>query len=489
MALAQTEVRQIVAGVLLALFLAALEQTIVATALPSIAGELGDFGLISWVVTAYLLSSVCATPIAGKLSDIYGRRPALLCSLVIFVTGSVLCALSKDMISLILARTIQGFGGGGMMTLTYAVVADVVSPRERGRFAGYFSTVWISAALLGPVLGGLLSQHVGWPWIFWINIPLGLSIILISDKALRKIPVARRPGKVDYPGIAWLCIGAIALLLAVSLGGNRLAWRSPEIIFLAITTFVASALFVRRQRVAPEPVLPLRFFSDRVIGPVLGTGFLVLGSYFALIVLTPVFFQFALNVSAGKAGLLMIPMMLATSGSAVLGGTYNRRSGRYRTPVLVGLPISVLCLVAISIFVEKLSPAGASCLLAGVGLGLGSLFPCSIVAAQNAASPRDLGAVSAAVVLSRALGGAVMTAVFTAILLSLVTPTAPQTGAAIHLGSLMDTTSPSSRALVLTAYARLWFSIALAMVVGCILYATVEDRPLHGSAGSDRTAT
>ena len=213
MDLSPTEIRTVVIGAMLALFLAALDQTVVATALPSIAKDLGGFALISWIVIAYLLTATCITPLVGKLSDLYGRRAVLRICLGVFILGSVLCALAPSMILLILARAVQGVGGGGLMTMAQTIIGDVVSPRERGRYAGYFSIVWGSSSVLGPTIGGVVTDQIGWPWIFWINLPLGLLALVISDHALRKLPVAGRRSALEFAGIVLLCAATIALLL------------------------------------------------------------------------------------------------------------------------------------------------------------------------------------------------------------------------------------------------------------------------------------
>ena len=259
--LSPSDVRAIVIGALLALFLSALDQTIVATALPPIAADLGGFTLISWVVTAYLLTSTCVTPIVGKLSDLYGRRLILNVSLILFMLGSAFCALAPSMPLLILFRALQGLGGGGLLTVGQTVIADVVSPRERGRYAGHFAVVWGSASILGPTAGGLLTQYYGWPWIFWINIPFGLLALLIADRALRKLPTELHRSRIDLWGVAVLSVGTIAFLMLLS-------WRQDDSLDRALTmalaavALIAGTLFARSQTRAAEPILPPRFLKD-----------------------------------------------------------------------------------------------------------------------------------------------------------------------------------------------------------------------------------
>jgi EmrB/QacA subfamily drug resistance transporter len=375
MDLSPTEIRTVVIGAMLALFLAALDQTVVATALPSIAKDLGGFALISWIVTAYLLTATCVTPLVGKLSDLYGRRVVLRICLGVFILGSVLCALAPSMILLILARAVQGVGGGGLMTMAQTIIGDVVSPRERGRYAGYFSIVWGSSSVLGPTIGGVVTDQIGWPWIFWINLPLGLLALVISDHALRKLPVAGRRSTLEFAGIVLLCAATIALLLIFSLGGHRLAWGSPQILILAVAALALAASFVWQQRQSPEPIFPSRFFRDGVTAPVLASIFVVYGSYLAVAVLAPSYFQVALGSSVSEAGLLMIPFMLSSTLTANLAGQYSRRSGRYKPPPLIGLPVAALSLAVLPLIAERLSAFGIAMVLMVTGSGLARSFP------------------------------------------------------------------------------------------------------------------
>ena len=361
--LTPADIRAIIIGALLALFLSALDQTIVATALPPIARDLGNFELISWVVTAYLVTSTCVTPIVGKLSDLYGRRPVLRVCLVVFILGSGLCALAPGMVPLILARALQGVGGGGLITLAQTIIGDVVTPRERGRYSAYFSVVWASSSLLGPTLGGVLTEELGWPWIFWINLPLGAVALLIADRALRKLPTEHHRSPIDYAGIGLLSGSTVALLMVLSLGGKRLPWTAAETLTLGAAVLVLGGLFVRQQLRAAEPILPPRFVEDGVIRPVLCSIFIIFGSYLAIAVLTPIYFQVALGAPVSKAGLLMIPLTLSSVITANMAGRYSQRSGRYKRPPLLGLPVAIVTLAIVALFANSLSPLGASLIL------------------------------------------------------------------------------------------------------------------------------
>jgi EmrB/QacA subfamily drug resistance transporter len=477
--LTPAEIRVIVIGALLALFLSALDQTIVATALPPIANDLGDFSLISWVVTSYLLTSACVTPIVGKLSDLYGRRRVLRICLGIFMASSALCALAPTMPALIVARALQGLGGGGLVTMGQTIIADVVSPRERGRYAGYFSIVWGSASLLGPLVGGILTQYYGWPWIFWINLPFSLAALLICDRALRRLPVDHHRSPVDYWSIGLLSAATIGLLLVLSLGGARIAWTSPALLCLALATAVMGALFVWKQRDSEEPIVPPRFLKDRVVAPVLAVTFVIYASFMAVSVLAPVYLQVALGSSVGRAGALMIPMLLSSTFTANFMGRYSRRRGRYKLPPLIGLPITVLALVLLAFLAGKLEPSAASAILMVVGLGFGPIFPACNVAAQNAVARRDLGAVSGAVAFARVLGSAVGVAAASALVLGLLAGRLSEAGQVKDLEDLArETLSPAARLAVAGTFGVLFAAVAGTLLGGILLFVKVEDREL-----------
>ena len=489
MNLTPSETHTIVLGALLALFLSALDQTIVATALPSIGRELGDFELISWVVTAYLLTSTCATPILGKLSDLYGRRLMLLGCLIVFMIASALCALSSSMAMLIVARAVQGLGGGGLLTLAQTVIADVVAPRERGRYAAYFATVWAGSALIGPTLGGALTQYAGWPWIFWINLPLGLLALGIVDRALRKLPVPRVKARIDVASVGLLTLGTVALLLGLSWGGTTFPWASAPVAAAAAAALLGGWLFFRRQARTEEPILPPRFLGDAVVGPVLLSVFLAFGGYLVLAVLAPTYLQVALQVGTGTVGLLMIPLMVSTTVTASLSGRYITRTGTYRRPPMIGLPVAIAAVLVLAALATHASPFVASGLLMVVGLGVGPIFPASMVAAQNAAATRDLGAVTGAVGFSRALGGAILVAAGSALVLGLIVAWSPSVASVSGLEELVRRPlGGDERITIARAFGVLFAAVAAVFALSLLTYLRVEHRPLrsrtHGSADS-----
>jgi EmrB/QacA subfamily drug resistance transporter len=477
--LTPAEVRVIITGAMLALFLSALDQTIVATALPPIAADLGGFTLISWVVTSYLLTSTCVTPVLGKLSDLYGRRRVLNASLILFMAGSALAALAPSMPLLILFRAIQGIGGGGLLTMGQTVIADVVSPRERGRYAGHFAVVWGSASVLGPTVGGLLTQYYGWPWIFWINIPFGLAALLIADRALRKLPQEPRRSRIDVWGVLFLSAGTVAFLLLLSLGGKVIPWTALPTLLLAGVAAAAGALFARCQTRAAEPILPPRFLKDGVIRPVLIVSVIIYAVWLAVSVLAPVYFQVARGASVSEAGLLMIPVMLSSTATANLAGRYTRRHGRYKRPPVLSLPLTILCLFLLAVFAARLSPHAAAALLMVAGFGFGPIFPCCNVAAQNAVQRRDLGAVSGVVAFARSLGGALGVAAASALVLGLLVGALGKDGMTGDIEDLVrQSLTPEARTAVARAFAVMFGACGLVLTLGLVIFARVEDREL-----------
>jgi EmrB/QacA subfamily drug resistance transporter len=480
MTLAPSEVRLVIIGAMLAMFLAALDQTIVATALPPIARDLGDFALISWVITAYLVTSTCVTPVVGKLSDLYGRRRTITASLALFMAASALCALAPSMPALIAARALQGLGGGGLIVLAQTAIGDVVSPRERGRYAAYFSAVWASASVLGPMVGGIVAEHYGWPWIFWINLPLGVLALVIADRALAKLPVDHRHSPIDYGSIAFLSGATVALLLILSLGGKRMAWTAPELVALGVITLALGTLFLRQQRRSSEPILPPRFLGDSVIRPVLAASFIVYGTYLAITVLVPIYFQVALGASSGTAGIAMVPLLFSSTVTAGLAGRYSRRTGRCKRPPLLGLPVSVAATALVAFFAEQLSVPAAALLFLFAGLGIGPIFPCTTVAAQNAVERHDLGAVTGAVGFARSLGAAVAVAAGSALVLGLIAAALPELGQTASLEDLAQhTLPPEARAIVARAFGIAFGAVTASLLLGFAVFARVEDRALR----------
>jgi EmrB/QacA subfamily drug resistance transporter len=478
--LAPRDLSLVIGGAMIAIFLAALDQTIVATALPSIARDLGDVALLSWVVTAYLVTSICATAVAGKLSDAYGRRRLMLAALALFVAASVLCALAQTMPQLIAARALKGIGGGALVTLAQTIVADVVSPRERGRYSAHFSGMWALASLLGPTVGGALTQALSWHWIFWINLPLGIAALFAVDGVLRKLPVRSAPRRIDTPSMLLLPVATTALLFALSWGGVAHPWLSLPVLGTLALALVAGWLFWRRQHLIDEPVFLPGFARDDVVARVLPAMFFGFGAYLALAITMPVFMQVVLDLSPGDVGLMMIPLTFSTTITAYWAGRFVRRTGNYRRPPMLSYPLAALATLVFALTIDRAAPWSVAVLLLGVGLGIGTIFPTAIVAVQNAVAPRDVGAVTGAIGYARSLGGAVGAAGATALVLALV----PRGGELRGLDDLVRAQlGAAERAAVAGAYRWLMLALTVQILIGWAIYATVATRPLRGQPG------
>src|SRR5476649_319879 len=409
--LTHPEVKAIVLGIMLAMFLGALDQTIVATALPTIGRHFGNLDDLSWVVTAYLLTGTASTPLYGKLSDIYGRRGLMLAGIGIFIAGSLACALAPSMTALILGRALQGLGGGGLMALAQTIIADIVSPRERGRYQGYIGAVFASSSVGGPVLGGFLTEHLDWSLIFWINLPLGLAALGMTSSVLRLVPFHPRKHKLDLIGAALMMAASIALLLALSWGGRRFDWISGPIGALLLVSAVLWGLFAWRLVSTREPFLPLTVLGNPVVRCAALAGACNMGTLVGMTIFVPLYFEVVLHMSAGQSGLALIPLMGATVAFSTITGRLMTRVEHYKRMPLIGLSIAIICLGPLAIWPGSMPIVLVLLLLTLIGTGLGTVFPVSTVCLQNAVSRSQMGIATGAANFFRALFSALVVAV------------------------------------------------------------------------------
>ncbi len=346
--LAQSEVRTIMMSLMLTMFLAALDQTIVATALPTLGRQFGDVSNLSWVITAYLLASTAVAPVFGTLSDIYGRRVMVIISLTLFIAGSVLCAVAPSLPILILARGLQGLGGGGIMPVVQTVISDVVTPRERGQYQAYFSGVWVAGGILGPVLGGVFAEHLHWSMIFWINVPLALAALAMLLPKMGKIPVFHRHRKVDWLGGVLLMASAVVVMLVLTWGGNRYLWLSPTILSMVGAAVALALAFVWHAGRADEPFLPLPLLGGTVAPYAIAAGGCALGAIMGLTVHLPLYYEVVYHLTASQAGLALIPLAAISTCGAAIAGRTMARARHYKRVAIVGTSFAAVCGVALA---------------------------------------------------------------------------------------------------------------------------------------------
>ncbi len=476
-------------GMMLATLLAALDQTIVATALPQIVSDLGGFDQLSWVVTAYLIASTVTIPLYGKLSDLYGRRRLMAASIVLFVAGSLLCAIAGSMTELVLARALQGLGAGGLIPLSQAAIADLFPPRERGRYLGFIGAMWAVAAVAGPLLGGTLTDHASWRWIFWINLPLGALALAV---VLRNMPAAgeRRHHAIDWTGGAVLSVGATALLLACAWGGTTYPWASAPVVLTGLGGVALVALFVAVERRAAEPLLPLHLFRIKDL-TVATLGCLVIGAVlFGVTVYVPVYVQSVLGASATASGVILMPMALTWVVVVFFVGQLITRTGRYKVFPLAG-SLLVLCglgvLTQVDVDTSRLVVGGALSLL-GFGMGI-SLQP-YLLAGQNAVGPGEIGVATSSMQFARSMGGSLAVAVLGALLANrLAAELASRLGSAadrVDVPRLLqgaERLPPAvlggTRGALADALSVVFLATGMLAVAGVALAIALDERPLR----------
>jgi EmrB/QacA subfamily drug resistance transporter len=400
------EILRVLSGILLCIVLAAIDQTVVIPAVPAMAAELHGFSHVAWIVAAYLLTSTAVTPIYGKLSDMHGRRALLMPAIALFVGASVLCGLCQTMWQLILARALQGIGGGGLMAMAQAAIADVVAPRERGKYQGYVAGAWAVASIAGPVLGGWVTDQLSWRWIFWANVPIGIAAFMLCQRGLSVLPVRGGGGRIDYLGAALLAVATGACLMVLSWGGNVYPWLSAPILALVLLVVALVGLLVWHERRAADPLLPPRLFgnSEMVRGILIAA--LATAGTFGAIFLLPLLFQLMRGADAARAGTLVVPYLASTTVGAYSAGQLARWLGRCRPILLGGLTIATSGFVLLALEGGGAPEWELIVAMAVMGLGIGSCMPTSLVVVQNSVRPVDVGVATGSVLFLRSIGGA-----------------------------------------------------------------------------------
>ena len=419
----QREVLVVLPGLLLAMMLAMLDNFIVGTAMPRIVGELGGLSHLSWVVTAYVLGTTVSTPLWGKIGDLYGRKTIFLTSITIFLIGSALCgAAGSDlfggpgdgMIELIAFRAIQGLGAGGLIVNVMAIIGDLVPPRERGRYQGIMAAVMSLAMLAGPLVGGFITDHRSWRWAFYVNLPLG-GIALIVLIATLHLPKRRSEHRIDWLGAALLTVAITALVLITTWGGSEYAWRSAQIIGLAVLAAVTLSLFILVERRVPEPIIPLGLFQNRNFTLISGVGFLLRFAMFGAINFLPLFQQTVQGSTATNSGLLLLPMMGAAMVVSLFVGQWITRTGKYKAFPVIGGVVMAVAMFLLSRQDVHTRPWQTGLFIAVLGLGMGFLMQTTMLIAQNSVEQKDLGVASSAATFFRSIGGSFGVSLFGAV--------------------------------------------------------------------------
>ena len=436
----QQRVGLVFAALLLVALLASLDQTIVSTALPTIVGDLGGVEHLSWVVTAYLLASTVVTPLYGKLGDLYGRKPVLQTAIVVFLVGSALCGLAWNMTSLIAFRALQGLGGGGLMVTTAAAIGDIVAPRDRGRYQGYFGAVFGVSTVIGPLIGGFFVDRISWHWIFYVNLPVGLLALAVIAVAFHA-RADRARHSIDYLGAGLLAGGLSSVVLFTSLGGTTYAWGSIQTIGLAVLGAVLLALFVLAESRAAEPILPLALFKNRTFSVTSGIGFIIGLALFGAVTYLPLYMQIVKGRSATASGLLLTPMMAGVLIASIASGNVISKTGRYKPFPIIGTAVAALGMILLSRLAVSTPLWLAALYLLVLGLGLGLVMQVLVLAAQNAVPYEMLGVATSGSTLFRQIGGAVGVSIFGAIFANrLTTELAERIPAGVHVPAAANPT-------------------------------------------------
>jgi EmrB/QacA subfamily drug resistance transporter len=473
------EARAVFVGLMLSVFLSALNQTIVATALPTMGRVFNDIENLSWIVTAYLLTSTAVAPLYGKLSDIHGRRTVMLASIAIFAFGSAVCAMAPDMLALILGRALQGIGGGGILPVAQAIMADAITPRERGRYQAYMAIVFVSAGLGGPILGGLLAEHVHWSLIFWINLPLAAGAAMMTWTRLRKLPRHERRHRLDMLGAVLMMAATVPLLLALTWGGARFPWLSAPILGLAAASAVLAAALAWWLTRAPEPFLPLAVMTEPVMYTGTAANSFAMGASIGLVIFVPLYYELVHHLSASDSGLALVPLALTTPGS-ILSGRAMLYLRHYKRVPMAGLAVGIAGL-ALLIWQPALPLWSVIVIMSLIGIALGTVFPVCTVSIQNAVPNHQVGVAMGAMNFFRALASAFLVAIMGAILLAGLGVTVGRGGSAAVFSA--DPAAGLSGSDIDVALVFRWVFVAAEafLTASLAMLTLMEERPLRGA--------
>ena len=472
---------RIIIGVLIAMLLAALDQTIVAPAIPTIGASLGGAQYLSWIVSAYFLTATATTPLYGKIADIHGRRSTLFGAIAIFVAGSIICAMAPNMVALILGRAVQGLGGGGLMALAQTVIGDLVPPRERGQFAVYSSGTWAIASVAGPVVGGFITQHFSWTWIFWLNLPLAAFAVLMTNNTLKRLPWTKRDHRLDVLGSVLVVVATVALLLALAFGPQpQFGWSSPTVLGLLAAALALTGWIAWHMTHSDEPLIPLEVLGNRVVLSATFSVFFAMAAFVGLTVFVPLFLELVLGLSASQAGMALVGYMIGTVIGANTAGQTMARMTHYKRLPMAGLAVGAVGLLWLAFRAASIGFWETEILLTIIGMGSGMQFPVTVVSVQNAVDPRDIGVATGVLAFLRALGSSIGVAVVGAV------------GAASGIAVSMAETGTADAALSAhvpgAAFAPVFVAAACSLALGFLTLSTMRELPLRGRAAMSASA-
>jgi EmrB/QacA subfamily drug resistance transporter len=468
--LSEREKLTILGGVLLSMLLAALDQSIVAPAMPTIARDLGHEQYLPWIVTGYLLTATAVAPLYGKISDIYGRRPTLYAALLIFLLGSLISAVAPNMFVLIAGRAVQGIGGGGLFALSQTIIGDLLPPRERARYSVWISATWATASIAGPLLGGTFAEHLHWSLIFWINLPLGAVAMLVINEPLKKLSRSARNHRLDGWGALLLVLATALLLLMLNWGGSFYPWLSAPIVGLLSASLILWVVFAWRLLHASEPLVSLEVLTSRIVLAATAATFLIQAANVGLTVYLPIYLQSVQRLSPSDAGFGLLGMLLGSVSGAAVSGRLTARLTNYKRLALVGSFISALGLVAFWLLAGSATLVSVEAMMVVIGVGMGFTFPILTISTQNAVDHAHLGVATGVLTFLRSLGSALGVAVLGAIAL----------GYGVKMGE--GAAASAAPAADAAPFAAVFFAAAIMLFIAFLILVAMPQKPLRGYA-------
>jgi MFS family permease len=470
--LTHKDLRLFVIGAMLPVFMGALDNTILASALPTIGRDLNDIRNLPWLITVFLLASTACMPLYGKIADIYGRRPTLCTAIVIHFAGSLICALAPSMAVLIAGRIVQGIGAAGLTSIPVVVLGDVAAPKDRGKYAGYFAVVYTSAGACGPALGGFLSDHVHWSAIFWLNIPLEIIALILVTRLLRRLPRYERPHRLDLLGAALIVAASVSFMLGLNLAGARYAWTSAPIVGLFAAAAVLAGLFVWRLLTAPEPLIPLAVLKHPIVRWATVANACGWAAIVSLNIFLPIYLQIVVGLSPTDAGLALIVLMVSLNISAGIGGQVVGRVRHYKALPMIGQVVAIASMILLALWADRLTLFSFQVLLLLIGIGFGPTPTMASVSVQNVVERHHFGIAFGTMNFSRNLISTILIAILGALVLAATSSLGPGSG------ELSGTLAPGS-AEAAAAFRRAFFAVATCMCISFVALVMIEQRPLR----------